>query len=154
MHSKTIRGLDCKSLRDWCDQWAAIDVYTASLNCTQRTLVLWCCALVLTPTIPTVTKLSIIIVDIMSHRQLLRVVVANVITPASVERHSVAVVKSPTVAPHITQMLFFSSAKQPSNCCTTTTTTFVAVVDPGTLISFLFARCRYLSLSRILLFTI
>jgi len=30
---------------------------------------------------------------------------------------------------------------------------FVAVVDPGTRISFLFARCRYLSISGILLLT-
>jgi len=32
-----------------------------------------------------------------------------------------------------------------------TTVTFVAVVDPGTSISFLFARCRYLSIFGMLL---
>jgi len=36
---------------------------------------------------------------------------------------------------------------------TSTAATFVAAVDPGTRISFLFARCRYLSIFRVLLLT-
>jgi len=36
---------------------------------------------------------------------------------------------------------------------TSTRETFVAVVDLGTRISFIFARCRYLSIFRILLLT-